>query len=88
MDELPDLTTLSNAELKTLIDDLQTEEREISYRRRVLHGRLDLARSELVRRRKTQDPSELAAIDLDELSRILAGRLSDLSRLEGGPGGE
>lgn len=87
MDELPDLTALSNADLKTLIDDLQGEEREISYRRRVLHGRLDLARSELLRRRKTQPQSELAAIDLDELSRILAGRLSDLSRLEGEAGG-
>lgn len=87
MDELPDLTALTNAELKTLIDDLQGEERELSYRRRVLHGRLDLARSELLRRRKGQDPSELAAIDLDELSRILAGRLTDLSRLEGDSGG-
>ena len=83
MDELPDLTSISNGELKSLIDELQVEERDVSYRRRLIHGRLDLARSELVRRRKTQDPQELASIDLDALSKILAGRLTDLSRLEG-----
>ena len=83
MDELTDLSGLSNAELKTLIDGLQGEERDLSYRRRMLHGRLDLARNELVSRRKQQNPAELASVDLDELTRILAGKLSDLSRLEG-----
>lgn len=83
MEDVPDLTALSNAELREHIDTLQTEEREVSYRRRMLHGHLDLARNELIRRRKGQEPSELASVDLDELSRILAGRLTDMSRLEG-----
>jgi hypothetical protein len=83
MDEPHDLTALSNADLKEHIDRLQHEERDVSYRRRMIHGHLDLARNELIRRRKGQEPGELASVDLDELSRILAGRLTDLSRLEG-----
>lgn len=83
MDEPHDLTALSNAELKEHIDRLQNEERDVSYRRRMIHGHLDLARNELIQRRKGQETSELASVDLDELSRILAGRLTDLSRLEG-----
>src|SRR4051794_36476252 len=34
---LPDLGTLSDEGLKQLIEDLQAEEQQVSYRRRVLH---------------------------------------------------
>lgn len=83
MDEPTDLSGLSNADLKVHIDQLTDEERDLSFRRRMVHGRLDLARNELIRRRKSQNPAELASVDLEELSRVLAGKLTDLSRLEG-----
>lgn len=83
MDAQPDLSQLSDAELKELIRQLTEEEREVSRRRRLLHGRIDLLRVELVNRLKGRDEGELSVVDVDALSRILAGRLPDLDRLEG-----
>lgn len=76
MDALPDLTTLSDAELKALIDRLEEEESEISYRRRLLHGKIDILRAELVARLKRKGEGELAQVDVDRLSAILAGKSS------------
>ncbi len=84
MDAQPDLKTLSDAELKDLIRRLAEQEREVSRQRRVLHGRIDLLKTELVSRLKGRDEGELSVVDVDALSRILAGRLPDLDRLEGG----
>ena len=51
MDEtFPDLGSLTDAELKDLIRQLTEEETEISYRRRILHGKIDILRAELVNR--------------------------------------
>lgn len=83
MDVSPDLSTLSDEDLKALIHDLVEEERKISYERRILHGRIELLKAELVRRLQGQDAGELSAVDVDALSRILAGRLPDVARLEG-----
>ena len=82
MDAQPDLSTLSDAELKDLIRRLTEEEREVSKARRVLHGRIELAKNELIGRLRGRDEGELSAVDVDALSRILAGRLPDLDRLE------
>jgi hypothetical protein len=43
LDATPDLSKLSDTELKTMIQELTAEEREVSYRRRLLHGRIELA---------------------------------------------
>lgn len=84
MDAHPDLSTLSDAELKDLIRSLAEEEREVSMQRRVLHGRIELLKSELVGRLKGRGDEELSVVDdLDALSRILAGRLPDLDQLQG-----
>ena len=48
MEPLPDLASLSDDELKKLIDELEQEEKEVSYRRRLLHGKIDILRAELV----------------------------------------
>jgi hypothetical protein len=79
----PDLTKLSDAELKDLIRQLTDEEREVSKRRRVLHGRIELLKSELVGRLKGRDEGTLSVVDVDAMSKILAGRLPDLDQLEG-----
>jgi len=77
MEPLPDLSTLSDEDLKKLIDELTTEEQEVSYRRRILHGKIDILRAELVARlQKTQGRSVLEQVDVEALSQILAGKAS------------
>ncbi|HKY11705.1 MAG TPA: hypothetical protein VJL85_00025 [Gaiellaceae bacterium] len=74
---MPDLTTLSDSDLKELIDDLQRKEQEVSYQRRLLHGRIDILRAELVarlQRRVGAGESPLSEVDVDRLSEILAGK--------------
>ena len=83
MDAQPDLTQLSDEELKSLIRQLTEEEREVSMQRRVLHGRIEMLKSELVGRLKGRDEGALSVVDVDALSKILAGRLPDLDQLEG-----
>ena len=79
MDEtFPDLGSLSDAELKDVIRQLTEEETEISYRRRILHGKIDILRAELVNRlRKKHESGEdvLSVTDVDKLTDILAGKV-------------
>ncbi len=75
MEPLPDLGTVSDEELKRLIDELTREEQEISYRRRILHGKIDILRAELVARlQRSGGRSVLEKVDLKSLSEILAGK--------------
>ena len=83
MDAQPDLTQLSDEELKSLIRQLTEEERSVSMQRRVLHGRIELLKSELVGRLKGRVEGALSVVDVDALSKFLAGRLPDLEKLEG-----
>ena len=75
MEPFPDLATLSDDDLKQLIDELAKEEQEVSYRRRILHGKIDLLRAELqARLRETGGKSVLEQVDVDRLAAILAGK--------------
>ena len=77
MDTFPDLGALSDEELKELIDQLTTEEQEVSYQRRILHGKIDILRAELVNRlRKKHETGEdvITGADVQRLTDILAGR--------------
>jgi anti-sigma-K factor RsiG len=74
MEALPDLATLSDTDLKALIKQLEVEENDISYRRRLLHGKLDILRAELVARLQKKGEGELGQVDLDRLTEILAGK--------------
>jgi hypothetical protein len=68
VEPLPDLATLSDPDLKGLIEEYTQEEQEVSYRRRILHGKIDILRAELVARlQKTQ-------VDVESLTEILAGK--------------
>ena len=78
MDTFPDLGSLSDQELKDLIKQLTAEEQEISYKRRILHGRIDILRAELVNRlRKKHEGGEdvISGADVQQLTDILAGRV-------------
>jgi RsiG-like len=83
MDAQPDLSQLTDGELKDLIRQLTEEERAVSKQRRVLHGRIEILKSELIGRLKGRDEGDLSVVDVDALSRILAGRLPDLDQLQG-----
>ena len=75
MEPLPDLGTLSDDDLKNLIDELTQQENEISYQRRLLHGKIDILRAELVARlQKTGGQSVLDQVDVDHLTAILTAK--------------
>ena len=76
-DAFPDLGSLSDSELKDLIQKLTKEEEKVSYRRRILHGKIDILRAELVNRlRKKREEGEavISGADVEQLSNILAGK--------------
>ena len=76
-DTFPDIGSMSDEELKELIDNLTAEEQEVSYRRRILHGRIDILRAELVNRLRDHTPDGESLIkgdDVERLSEILAGK--------------
>ena len=75
MEPLPDLGSLSEGQLKTLIDDLERQEHEVSYQRRLLHGKIDILRAELVARLQSSGgQSVLDQVDVDRLTAILTGK--------------
>ena len=79
MDEtFPDLGSLTDVELKDVIRQLTEEETEISYQRRILHGKIDILRAELVNRLRKKDESGelvISGADVQQLTDILAGRV-------------
>ncbi len=77
-DTFPDVSSMSDEELKQLIDQLTDEERQISYRRRLLHGKIDIMRAELVNRLKAHREAGEALIsgqDVQQLTDILLGKV-------------
>jgi RsiG-like len=75
MEPLPDLATLSDEDLKKLIEELTQEEQEVSYRRRLLHGKIDILRAETVARlQQTKGRSVLDRVDVESLTEILTGK--------------
>jgi hypothetical protein len=77
MDTFPDLGSLSDEELKGLIKELTEEELDISYRRRILHGKIDILRAELVsrlRRKREDGEAVITGDDVAKLTEILANR--------------
>jgi hypothetical protein len=75
LEPLPDLRSLSDPELKKLIGELQTQEQEVSYERRILHGKIDILRAELVARLQLSGgKSVFDNVDVDRLTEILTGK--------------
>ena len=77
MDTVPDLGALSDGELKELIAQLTEEEQEVSYQRRILHGRIDILRAELVnrlRKKHCEGESAISCADVQQLTDILSGK--------------
>jgi hypothetical protein len=75
LEPVPDFASLSDDDLKRMIDELTREEHEISYQRRLLHGRIDILRTELVARlQKTGGKSVLDQVDVEHLTAILTAK--------------
>ena len=68
-EDAEDITALSEEDLRETLKDLAEEERAVSYRRRILQGRIDLVRAELAER-------GALALGPEELARVLLGDLS------------
>ncbi len=82
----PDIGSMSDEELRKVIDELTDEEREVSYRRRVLHGKIDILRAELVNRLKAhreQGDATISGADVQQLTDILAGKVPATPEEEG-----
>jgi hypothetical protein len=86
-DTFPDISSMSDKELKGLIDELAEEEREVSYQRRLLHGKIDILRAELVNRLKGKREAGDVLItgqDVEQLTDILLGKVPAPSEDETG----
>ena len=73
LEPLPDLATLTDADLRTMIRELEREEDDISLRRRFLHGQIDILRA------ARYDRLRSGTLDVSDLVRVLTG--------QGGQGG-
>ena len=77
-DTFPDVGSMSDEELKSVIEELKVEERDVSYRRRLLHGKIDLLRAELVNRLRSKHEAGDTLIsggDVQQLTGILLGKV-------------
>ena len=75
MDVFPDLSSLSDDDLHRLISDLEAEEDDLSYKRRLLHGKIDMLRAERSARLKGKGEKALSEeVDVERLSEILSGK--------------
>jgi hypothetical protein len=73
VDILPDFGSLSDVELKQLKVELEAQEHELSFQRRIVHAKIDILRAELVARLKQSGGrSVLDEVDVEHLTAILA----------------
>ena len=74
---LINIQSYSDEDLKALASRLSDEEKEISKRRRLLHGEIDIVRAEMVRRLRTKHSGGAGLVhdgDVAALTDILSGR--------------
>lgn len=75
-EQLINVQSYADDELRELADRLSAEEREISKRRRLLHGEIDILRAEIVRRLREKHSGGAGLVtdgDVTELTDILSG---------------
>lgn len=86
-ERLLNIQSYSDEELRDLAARLADEEREISKRRRILHGEIDIVRAELVRRLRDKGRGGGLVVDANvaKLAEVLCakGRPADLPEESG-----
>jgi hypothetical protein len=78
-----DYSGKNEEELRRILEELLREESKVSYQRRVLHGKIDILRAELVRRKKNdlkEGKSLISDEDINRLSEILANEAMGINR--------
>ncbi len=81
MEPLPDFASLADDDLRELIEELEREESDISYRRRLIQGRIDILRAERTARlRKSVESGDDRHVNMDDLSDILSQKGSPSSK--------
>jgi len=71
------IQSYTDEELKALAAELSQEEQELSMRRRLLHGELDIVRAEMVRRLRDKNRAGAGLVqdgDVAALTEILSNR--------------
>ena len=84
-DVLLDLESSSNDELREMLEELKDEEQRLSYKRRVLHGKIDILRAELVRRladQRVAGEDVISGTDIERLIDILSSDLRGVSNTD------
>ena len=74
-DYLANMGELEDHKIKKILDDFYKEEQQLSYQRRIIHGKIDILRAELTERLKKNRESGKSIIngeDINKLSEILA----------------
>lgn len=77
---LLNLENKSDEDLKEVLEELYEEERQISFRRRMLHGKIDIVRQELVHRlgkKHKQGKALFSQEDVGKLTEILSKALAE-----------
>lgn len=78
-----DYSNKSDEDLRQILKQLLKEEGKVSYQRRILHGKIDILRAELVRRKKIglkEGKSIISDEEIQKLSEILAGEAMGYNR--------
>jgi hypothetical protein len=76
LETMPDLGTLSDDELHTVIHELELVEDETSLHRRMLHGKIDILRAErAMRGQRRGEGEEPGHVEVDRLREILSANL-------------
>lgn len=77
-ERLVKIQSYSDLELKALATRLAADEKELSMRRRLLHGEMDIVRAEMVRRLRSKNESGQGSLvedgDVAVLTDILSSR--------------
>jgi hypothetical protein len=82
MEPLPDFASLADEDLKELIEELEREESDISYRRRLIQGRIDILRAERTARlrKSVEATGDTGHVDMDALTDILSQKGSPATK--------
>ncbi|NLT34617.1 MAG: hypothetical protein GXX83_01795 [Gaiellales bacterium] len=64
------IQSYTDDELKSLAAQLELEEKDISRRRRILHGKLDILRAEMVRRLRDKRGAGGTLVGEDDIARL------------------
>ena len=78
-----EFSSKTDEELKDLLEKYYSEEERISYKRRILHGKIDILRAELIRRltdKRKRGERLFTKSDIDKLSEILTRGAAGVSR--------